>query len=64
MRVSRLLALAAFFGLVPAGLLVTYAGVRSGLYPASAVPLVFGVGFAAALVVLFFTLPVLRQRVG
>ena len=62
MRLSRLVATAAFVGLVPLGILAAYAGVWYGLYPASVVPIAFGVAFALALVVLFVTLPVVRER--
>lgn len=62
MRPSRVIALAAFFLLVPGGIVGAYAGAGAGLYPSTAIPLVFGVGFAIAISALFVLLPVVSDR--
>jgi len=64
MRPSRFLAAAAFLGLVPAVIAAAHAGYRSGLYPYAAIPVVFGVLFAVAVVGLFALLPIVRRRLG
>lgn len=62
MRYSRLIAIAAFFGLVPGGIFVAYVGYRVNLYPYSMIPIVFGVVFALVIGGLFGLLPIVRDR--
>lgn len=61
MRPSKLIAVAAFVALVPATLAAAYAGSSVGLYGHSAIPVVFGLLFAAGLVAVFALIPVVRR---
>ena len=63
MHPSKVVAALAFLGLVPASIWVAHLGYDYGLYPYLAIPIAFGVLVAGALVVLFLTLPVLRQGI-
>ena len=62
MRPSKLIAVLAFLGLVPASLAVAYAGSPT-FYGHSAIPVVFAVVFAVGLVGTFLIIPVLREWV-
>lgn len=64
MRLSRLFPALAFLGLVPVTLWVAYAGSGAGLYPHSAIPIVFAVAFAVGVVVVFVVLSTLRERLA
>jgi len=61
-RPSKLIAVLAFIGLVPASIAVAYAG-SGQLYGHSAIPVVFGLVFAVGLVGTFLIIPVLREWV-
>jgi len=60
-RASRLVAVVVFLGLVPGSILLAYRGHATGLYPYGAIPLVFGLLFAAGIVAAFALLSVARR---
>lgn len=64
MRVSRLLAVAAYICVVPGSFAVAYLGFTAGYYPYIAVPVAFGVVLVATVAVLFVVLAKLRSREG
>lgn len=64
MDLKGLLAVVGFFGLVPGGILLAYAGYWYQLYPYQAIPLVFGLVFVVAIVGLFVLIAAVGDRGG
>ncbi len=62
MRVTRVVGFAAIAGLVPAAIWLSYRGAEAGLYPSSAIPVVFGLLLAVTYPVLFLAMPRLYDR--
>lgn len=62
MQYSRVLAFAAFFGLVPGLIVATYLAADLGYYQSTAIPIVFGVAFALAMASLFVVLPIVKEH--
>lgn len=62
MRLSGVIASLAFIGLVPSALALAYLGYSQGLYPYTALPLVFGGVILVCVIGLFAVLPRLRER--
>lgn len=62
MRPSKLIAVLAFLGLVPASIAAAYAG-SGTFYGHSAIPVVFALVFAVGLIATFALIPVLREWV-
>ena len=61
---SRVLALLAFFGLVPGTIWLAFRGHSAGLYSYQAVPIAFGVIFAVAVAAAFVLITVVADRWG
>lgn len=61
---SRVLALLAFFGLVPATIWLAFRGHGAGLYSYQAVPIAFGFIFAVSVSVAFVLITAVADRWG